>query len=350
MNRFQNLAFLAALAAAATITFGTAAEAGVIGTVALVRNPPGVPFNAPEAALGAPWVGYTIGLATTAGELIGGVDVTITGQLHQRWTVGEDPDTGDPINVSTPNNANATAGDSHLRAVTGALFGSGPDEDNSLAGSPLANTAINTYGVGSFLKGAWGITNALTSANVAYIVIPRGSEVQTDIRVTVANPQGDIIGNLTRNNFPFIGDTLQRPPVITDADLGTIWLDMNNPPAPTTIMHQFVAVDDHTPISELTWSFESAEYAGTGTGLLNAPTLDANGKLSWAADGSGEGQYTFNVRATDAGPGTPLHDIGSVTVFLHVPEPTSCVLVGSALVGLLCAVRRRARSLNRAAG
>ncbi len=328
----RSVSRMAALAVAMVLLGGTFAQAAVIGTTALVRNPPGVPFNAPEAALGAPWVGYTLGLATNAGELIGGIDVSIGGTLHQRWTVGEDPDTGDPINVSTPNSTNATAGDSHLRAVTGALFGSGPDEDNSLAGSPLANTATNTYGVGSFLKGAWGITNALTTANLAYIVIPFGSQTTTDIRVAIADPNGNIIGNLTSANFPGFEPVTNNPPVITDADLGIVWLDMNSPPSPTTIMHQFAVVDDH-PISELTWALDSVNYVGTGTGLLNAPTIDANGKLSWAADGSGEGQYTFNVRATDAGPGANLFDIGNVTLFLHVPEPTSMVLFGLALVG-----------------
>ena len=79
---------------------------------------------------------YTLGLQSTAGELIGAVDVSITGQLHQRWTFDED--SAAMFLPTTSNSGNITNGDSHLRAVTGAMFGAGPIEDNPGTGSPLA--------------------------------------------------------------------------------------------------------------------------------------------------------------------------------------------------------------------
>lgn len=128
-----------------------ASQGAVIGMTTLVKDPAGgVPFASPDAALGAPWVSYALALQSTAGELIGGVDVEITGQLHQRWNFDVDTETFAP----TANSTNQSNGDSHLRAVTSALFGSGPSEDNSGAGSPLSDTANSDYGVGSYLRGA----------------------------------------------------------------------------------------------------------------------------------------------------------------------------------------------------
>jgi hypothetical protein len=68
-------------------------------------------------------------------------------------------------------------------------------------GSPLADTPNYDYGVGTFLTDVWGITNATTTANVAYIVIPKGTESLLDIRAVVANPQGQIIADLGERDF-----------------------------------------------------------------------------------------------------------------------------------------------------
>ena len=43
-------------------------------------------LHRPTAQLGGPWVSYKLGIQATAGELIQAVDVSITGQFHQRWS------------------------------------------------------------------------------------------------------------------------------------------------------------------------------------------------------------------------------------------------------------------------
>ncbi len=198
MNRFQNLAFLAAVAGVAMFTVGTAAEAAVIGTATLIKDPAhGIPFAAPDAALGAPWVSYELGLASNAGELIGAVNVLIHGPLHQRWVFNEDTGVFD----STHNSTNRSNGDSHVHNVSGLLFYTGPNEDNSGVGSPLADTPNYDYGVGTFLTDVWGITGPTTTASLAYVVFPADKKYDFDISVQVADPNGNIIDALDETDF-----------------------------------------------------------------------------------------------------------------------------------------------------
>jgi hypothetical protein len=171
-----------------------AGQAAVIGTATLKANPPAVGFAAPDAALGAPWVSYVLRLQSTAGELIGGIDVDIFGSLHQRW----DYDSSEGP-FPTSSSLNQTNGDSHLMAQS---FGfGGPTEDNPGTGSPLPNTATAYYGVGSHIGGTWGISSPQTSANLAYIVVPSNQLHLLDIEVNVANANGSIIGRLTERDF-----------------------------------------------------------------------------------------------------------------------------------------------------
>ncbi len=220
MKRISRAAIWSMAACIAVWEFGTIAEAAIIGTATLVRNPPTVPFTAPESALGAPWVGYELSLQSTAGEIIAAVDVTINGQLHQRWSDIDFDTIPDP----SPNSANVSQGDSHLSAIPGALFASGPVEDNPGTGSPLTSGSF-LYGVGTYLRGAWGIRAAsqTTSASLAYIVIPSGSLHLLDVRVRAANSAGDIIADLTESDFFDVFPGIQ--PLVNDLNRVTTQLN-----------------------------------------------------------------------------------------------------------------------------
>lgn len=292
------------------------AQAAIIGSATLVKNPAAVPFAAPEAALGAPWVSYNLSAASTAGELIGAVDVKIGGQLHQRWTDGDEDGVFDP----TPNAnsaASLTQGDSHLVAPTGALFGRGPTEDNSGAGSPLANTATRQYGVGTLLDGAWGIQNALNTASLAYIVIPAGSEPTIDIAVRIAAPNGDIIGDLDLGDF-FVIDT-NDPPVVGDKAVEYTSVH------PSTIVSETLSLADPDGPPG-TWSLDS--FASPNGQAANVDPL--TGLFTWLGNGTPEGVYNAVLKYTDGG---GLSDTGTLAITWHVPEPTSFALLGLALVG-----------------
>src|SRR5688500_3045530 len=99
MKMLRKLALFSMLAALVVLP-ASGALAAIMAVATPVANPPGTAFTAPDAGLGAPWRSYQLSLQATAGELVGAVDVTINGPLHQRW--GPDNDfngEGDP----TPN-------------------------------------------------------------------------------------------------------------------------------------------------------------------------------------------------------------------------------------------------------
>jgi len=194
MLRNTTFGLLTVLLAAAT------SQAAIIPTATLVKSPPGTPFGAPDAALGSPWVAYQLSLVATAGELVGGVDIAITGnKLHQRWSGDADFDgNADP----TPNGAASDGrGDSHLTAPNGSPFGSGPTETNTHAGSPLvSNPGTTEYGLGND-SGAWGILAPSATTNLAYLVFNVNDAPSISITLKTADPQGTSFPTLFAADF-----------------------------------------------------------------------------------------------------------------------------------------------------
>lgn len=313
------------------------ATAAAVGIATLISNPPDTLFEGPEAALDAPWQSWQISLETDAGELIGGVDVKINGELHQRWVdddFGGTPDDPTP-NAPTPDNPR---GDSQLTAVAGALFGRGPSEDNSMSGSPLPSTAQLGYGVGTFLDGAWGIQDATETADLALIVVPADSRPNLDIQVRVANPSGDIFSELTCSDFGDLcgGGGGDDPPII--GDLG---------PLTTSVLGETVSgmvdVDDGGAVDALDFDDIANPDYTPGFGAINPdivfsnqPTLGLDGSFEWNTTGAKPGTYEWGITGTN-GDGS---DGGLVTVEVTVPEPATFALCGLALVGLV-GLRRR---------
>ncbi len=181
MKRSTYLSLVALLA----LCSSTAVHAGLVANYTVMAPN----FLAPEAALdGTGFIGYALNVETDDESLITALDVLINGQLHQRWS---DID-WDFIPDPTPVGPADGRGDSHLVLPGGdALIGSAPQEDAHVGLSPIAPGSLD-WSVGSFLKGAWGIAGPAQaeSASIAYIVIPEGSEISTDISVSVASSNG----------------------------------------------------------------------------------------------------------------------------------------------------------------
>jgi hypothetical protein len=183
------------------------AQAGYSFFMTPVANPGTVPFvgdvGLNDPAVGGDWVSYILGVSSNDGSRIGAVDVDLKGLFHQRWNWDVDAQAfgATPLSLGFGN------GDSHLMPMSGALFAVAPTEDSqhsALYGSlPDVPGAID-YGVGTRMKGVWGIPGAnVTSLDLAYVVIPRGSESQLEYAIDVAGPTGDVHHFRQGASFPF---------------------------------------------------------------------------------------------------------------------------------------------------
>jgi hypothetical protein len=339
-SRTPHLIWFRIIAVSLVTSIATIGDAAIIGQYTLVRDPPGIPFTSPDAALGSPWVGYTIDIAATAGETIAAVDFSITGPLHQRWNYSVDSDDY----AATANTPNLTNGDSHLRAPAGALFAAGPTEDNPGTGSPLTSTAAALYGVGTTLSGAWGIPVAArgSTASVAYIVVPRDAIPALSIRIRVANPQGDIIGDLREGccvNGPAI-NVYGAGRIIGDGDVTPNLLDGTN----------FGEVD---PLQAVQRTF-TINNPGLSRLQLQPPTLTGPYSLVGGFPTSVQPRQSANFTvafnsalAIGAYPGSIAFGHNAVSGGIYnfdlttrvVPEPTAILVAGVAL-GAVAGCRR----------
>ena len=320
----RKLALLSLIAALVALP-ASGALAAVMAVATEIANPPTTPFANPDAGLGAPWRSFQLSLVATEGELVGAVDVTIDGPLHQRW--GPDSDfngEGDPTPNGPPGGAANMRGDSHLTAPAGSPFGLGPSETNSKSGSPLTSTpATQEYGLGG-LRGAWAILAPAATTNLAYIVVPGDMMPEIDITVLSANPTGDPFPMFDEVAFGFGDGGGGVAPVAVDASLGERIRG-------AIISHMFTTSAGDDPI---TWS--DLQVSGPGA-PANAPTLTADGSFSWNSHNSPFGSYTFSATATN----TTGSDTGMLTVDIVIPEPATLTLVGLAMVGFVGLMRRR---------
>jgi hypothetical protein len=183
------------------------ARAGYSFFMTPVANPGTVPFvgdlGLNDPAVGGDWVSYILGVSSNDGSRIGAVDVDLKGLFHQRWNWDVDAQAFG----ATPSSLGFGNGDSHLMPMSGALFAVAPTEDSqhsALYGSlPDVPGAID-YGVGSRMRGVWGIPGGnATSLNLAHVVIPRGSEMNLEYAIDVAGPTGELQRFRQGASFPF---------------------------------------------------------------------------------------------------------------------------------------------------
>ncbi len=188
-----NLQLIAVLAV--VLLCSTVAQAGVIGVATLVA-PPFVADADGQTLTDPTWVAYQLSLVTDDGSNITAIDVSqgagrgIFATFHQQQLLF-------PAAADTPNGApNTLQSDSHLTPITGALTGEASAEDNNgVNASNMVDNPFFNYGTGTFLTGAWGIPGPSQSdtAQLAYIVIPVGSEPSINIQISVASANGTFV-------------------------------------------------------------------------------------------------------------------------------------------------------------
>src|SRR5262245_60626801 len=172
-RKLASIACRLAAACCLLAALASTASAGVLGTWSLAD-----PTTNPVGVLPEDWVAYNLGLATDDGSTITALDVSLQGLFRQEWSISED----DGALAPSPSSLSLTSGDSHLTTLPDAVVAVTPWEDN-------------VDGVGSKLRGVWGIraANQSASLNFAHIVVPRNadlSQFRFDIGVATSNLGG----------------------------------------------------------------------------------------------------------------------------------------------------------------
>lgn len=305
-----------------SLSFLPAASAGLLPDVTAVAPP----FGFPETAL-VGHTGYQLSIETDDGALITAVDITLTAStpiFHQRWIDVDFDGFSDP----SPNGlAYDGRGDSHLTMISGGLVGRALTENKITAVGGLPDTFVPfvggyDYGYGDLLSGAWGVPAALqsTSADLAYLVIPDGTESNLDFQITAATTTG--IFTITLPYSVPLELLLEAEDASYDLRHGE----------PLDFTHQFTATGGWEPFM---WN-DLTLVNSPGPG--NAASIDSSGLFSWDRRGAAAGEWVWTAQVTDQG-------FDSSTAWLHitvsVPEPGSAVLAGLAALGLVGLLRRR---------
>jgi len=181
--------YVLASAAAAALLVGSASQAAfTVQTVitAGLQPPAAGPFVSDLADPAMPsimanglWGGVKVSITTDTG-VIRAVDFNgqphfgIWADMHQHWFAGQPNPEG-----TLTNNA-----ESHLLTQNANTKVAPIIEDNSGTGSPLTHFApVVTYGMGTYLKGAWGkdVAFQLPTWDIAYVVLKL--DVDKPIRV-----------------------------------------------------------------------------------------------------------------------------------------------------------------------
>jgi hypothetical protein len=321
---------------AAAVAVCTPAFAGVMGISSKVTT-----FASPDDGLtGQGYTGYILTLMTDDNSVISAIDVNITGALHQRWGFDDDGNS-----LPSPSSLNITNGDSKLNAITGALVGAALTEDNSGTGSPLADTATRNYGVGTFLKGAWGIQgpSQTNKATMAYIVVKDTDLSNIAVLAQVATANGTF--SLTKAAFPDLNGGTVPPAVLVSSPVPGAGIELNfgllppgQNPAPLPIaLSNSAAGSNPITISSITLAGpDASKFVLTGTlptSLAGGAAAQAFG-VDWGTPGQNAGVYNAQVLVNTSS-GNLVFDVQAT-----IPEPATLALAGLAVVGLVGFARR----------
>ena len=152
---------------------------------------------------------------------------------------------------------------------------------------------------------------------------------------TATNDAGSDVGQLTLN----LVTPPPRPPIVLDARIEATPGD--------TILHTFTAMDQDTPLANLTWS----SFTFEGDGIAIPPMFDpVTGLFGWNTAGSPEGIYRGLVTVSDP---SGFSDTGTLWIGLgvtlptfpggepEIPEPVTITHLGLAILGFSALLRRR---------
>jgi hypothetical protein len=193
------LSLLLATSSSAGIVLTTMPQPPVLAKAELITTT----FGYPDKLLDG-FVAYQLSIEAPGTSKVAAVDFSIRGSLHQRWA---DTDLDGEIDPTLIGMASDGRADSHLTPPSSAhILLHHATEDNNVGPSPLADGEFD-YGIGSVLKGVWGIPGSYQTAlaELAYIVIPQDFDPSLlDIELAVSYRTEDyqfLLANLTAADF-----------------------------------------------------------------------------------------------------------------------------------------------------
>lgn len=160
------------------------------------------------------YTGYVVNVSVSpsgqfAGDLIQAVDFAsptagtnpfgFYGTLSQWWAVNQFTHAQTPSPANTYANGPGSPDSFVINNADAAAISSSLAEDMPNTTGIVGNDSKDAFGFGTYVKGAWAYTDSpeLSDQNVAYLVVPNGTQIHYDGEIALSNSNAYEVSNMT---------------------------------------------------------------------------------------------------------------------------------------------------------